>query len=130
MCGGPARVKCHSKRSDSSGEAWRLGSGLVKSSEASFRIRLMVGDLVLKVGRDIMKGNRRKKRKERVRYMYHLSTIRRKFYSSRQPERKVDMNNKNTDERRGIKGVYRAQISFRVSWLVWLYDDSRQCAVV
>ena len=112
MCGGPARVKCHSKRSDSSGEAWRLGSGLVKSSEASFRIRLMVGDLVWKVGRDIIKGNRRKKRKERVRLMFHFSTKRRKFFPSRQAERMVDMNNKNTNERRGIKGVYRAQISY------------------
>ena len=51
MLGGPASVKCHSNRSASSGEACRLGSGLVVSSQASLRMRLMVGDLVLKVGR-------------------------------------------------------------------------------
>ncbi len=52
--GGPARVKCHSKRSDSRGEAWRVGSGWEESSEASFRMRLIVGDLVLKVGKDMV----------------------------------------------------------------------------
>ncbi len=46
-------VKCHSKRLDSRGEAWRVGSGLERSSWASLSMRLMVGDLVLKVGRDI-----------------------------------------------------------------------------
>lgn len=46
-------MKCHSKRLDSRGEAWRVGSGLERNSWASLSIRLMVGDLVLKVGRDI-----------------------------------------------------------------------------
>ena len=55
MEGGPARVKCHSNKSDSRGEAWRVGSGCEESSEASFRMRLMVGDLVLNVGRDIVR---------------------------------------------------------------------------
>jgi hypothetical protein len=63
--GGPRRVKCHSKRFVSIGEAWKSRDGLVASSEASFtiwhvsrscgkrstanlRMRLMVGFLVLK----------------------------------------------------------------------------------
>lgn len=48
-------MKCHSKRLDSRGAAWRVGSRLVRSSEASLRMRFMVGDLVLKVGRDIVR---------------------------------------------------------------------------
>ena len=40
-------MKCHSKRSDSRGEAWRSGEGLRDSSRASRRIRFMVGLLVL-----------------------------------------------------------------------------------
>ncbi len=44
-------MKCHSKRLESRGAAWRVGSGWVESSVASFRMRLIVGDLVLKVGR-------------------------------------------------------------------------------
>lgn len=44
-------VKCHSKRFDSRGAACKVGSGWVESSVASLRMRLMVGDLVLKVGR-------------------------------------------------------------------------------
>lgn len=47
-------MKCHSKRLDSRGAAWREGSGWDWSSEASFKIRLIVGDLVLNVGRDIL----------------------------------------------------------------------------
>lgn len=47
-------MKCHSKRLDSRGEAWRVGSGWEESSEASLRIRLIVGDLVLNVGRAIV----------------------------------------------------------------------------
>ena len=43
-------VKCHSKRSVSRGVAWRDGSGLRLSSRASWRMRLTVGDLVLKPG--------------------------------------------------------------------------------
>lgn len=54
MEGGPERVKCHSKRSLSRGAAWRKGSGWVNSSAASLRMRRMVGDLVLKVGVDIV----------------------------------------------------------------------------
>lgn len=54
MEGGPERVKCHSKRSLSRGAAWREGSGFVDSSAASLRMRRMVGDLVLKVGVDIV----------------------------------------------------------------------------
>lgn len=50
MEGGPASVKCHSKRFVSRGEACRLGSGWVWSSEASRRMRFTVGDLVLKLG--------------------------------------------------------------------------------
>ena len=53
--GGPLRVKCHSKRLDSSGAACNDGSGWLESSLASFRMRLMVGDLVLKVGRAMVK---------------------------------------------------------------------------
>lgn len=44
-------MKCHSKRLDSRGAACKVGSGWAESSLASLRIRLMVGDLVLKVGR-------------------------------------------------------------------------------
>lgn len=44
-------MKCHSKRLDSRGAACKVGSGWVESSVASLRMRLMVGDLVLKVGR-------------------------------------------------------------------------------
>lgn len=40
-------MKCHSKRSDSRGEAWRSGEGLRDSSRASRRMRFMVGFLVL-----------------------------------------------------------------------------------
>lgn len=54
MEGGPERVKCHSKRSLSRGAAWREGSGFVDSSAASLRMRRIVGDLVLKVGVDIV----------------------------------------------------------------------------
>ena len=43
-------MKCHSNRLVSSGEAWRSGEGVVESSDASRRIRLMVGDLVLNFG--------------------------------------------------------------------------------
>ncbi len=52
--GGPARVKCHSKRSDSMGAACRVESGFVESSEASLRMRLMVGDLLLNIGTDMV----------------------------------------------------------------------------
>lgn len=51
--GGPWTVKCHSKRLDSKGAAWMVASGLLRSSVASFKMRLIVGDLVLNVGRDI-----------------------------------------------------------------------------
>ena len=44
-------MKCHSKRLDSRGAACRVGSGWLESSVASLRMRFMVGDLVLKVGR-------------------------------------------------------------------------------
>lgn len=47
-------MKCHSKRFASKGAAWRVGSGLEESSEASFKMRFIVGDLVLNVGRDIV----------------------------------------------------------------------------
>ena len=43
-------MKCHSNRFESRGAACKVGSGCAESSEASFSIRLMVGDLVLKVG--------------------------------------------------------------------------------
>lgn len=46
-------MKCHSKRFESRGAACRVGSGWVESSVASLRMRLMVGDLVLNVGRAI-----------------------------------------------------------------------------
>jgi len=48
-------VKCHSKRFDSRGAAWSVGSGFVESSAASLRMRLIVGLLVLKVGRDMLR---------------------------------------------------------------------------
>lgn len=44
-------MKCHSKRLESRGAACRVGSGWLESSVASLRMRFMVGDLVLKVGR-------------------------------------------------------------------------------
>lgn len=47
-------MKCHSKRLDSSGAACKDGSGWLESSLASFRMRFMVGDLVLNVGRAII----------------------------------------------------------------------------
>ena len=47
-------MKCHSKRLDSRGAACKDGSGWLESSLASFRMRLMVGDLVLNVGRAII----------------------------------------------------------------------------
>ena len=47
-------MKCHSKRFDSSGAACKDGSGWVESSVASLRMRFIVGDLVLKVGRDMI----------------------------------------------------------------------------
>ena len=50
MEGGPVRVKCHSKRLFSRGAAVREGSGEMESSRDSWRMRLMVGDLVLKPG--------------------------------------------------------------------------------
>ena len=50
MDGGPEMVKCHSKRFVSRGEAVSDGSGDRESSRDSWRIRLMVGDLVLKPG--------------------------------------------------------------------------------
>lgn len=40
-------MKCHSKRFDSRGSAWRSGEGLEASSVASRRMRFMVGFLVL-----------------------------------------------------------------------------------
>ena len=43
-------VKCHSYMFDSRGAACRVGSGCAESSEASFSMRLTVGDLVLNVG--------------------------------------------------------------------------------
>ena len=49
-------MKCHSKRSVSNGAAWSVGSGFFDSSEASLRILLIVGDLLLKVGRDMVKS--------------------------------------------------------------------------
>lgn len=49
--GGPVIVKCHSKRLDSRGCAVREGSGWRDSSLDSWRMRLMVGDFVLKAGR-------------------------------------------------------------------------------
>jgi len=48
--GGPRSVKCHSNRLVSRGDACRSGDGEVESSEASRRIRFMVGDLVLNLG--------------------------------------------------------------------------------
>lgn len=51
--GGPWRVKCHSKRLDSKGAACKVASGFERSSVASLRMRFIVGDLVLNVGRDI-----------------------------------------------------------------------------
>ena len=51
-------MKCHSKRLESRGAAWRVGSGFEESSVASFRIRFMVGDLVLNVGRAILSGKK------------------------------------------------------------------------
>jgi len=57
VAGGPAIVKCHSKRFESSGAACKVGSGWAESSVASLRMRLMVGDLVLKVGRAIAGGS-------------------------------------------------------------------------
>ena len=51
-------MKCHSKRLASSGAACNDGSGWLDSSLASFRMRLMVGDLVLKVGRAMVMSNR------------------------------------------------------------------------
>lgn len=50
-------MKCHSKRLDSRGAACKVGSGWLESSVASLRIRLMVGDLVLKVGRAMVVKN-------------------------------------------------------------------------
>ena len=50
-------MKCHSKRFDSRGAACRVGSGWLESSVASLRMRFMVGDLVLKVGRDMVMRN-------------------------------------------------------------------------
>ncbi len=47
-------MKCHSKISNSMGAACRVGSGFVESSEASLRMRLMVGDLVLNIGTDMI----------------------------------------------------------------------------
>ena len=47
-------VKCHSNRFDSRGAACNVGSGCAESSVASLRMRLMVGDLVLKVGSAIV----------------------------------------------------------------------------
>ena len=44
--GGPLSVKCHSKRSVSSGLATKSRDGLVESSLASLRMRLMVVFLV------------------------------------------------------------------------------------
>ena len=52
--GGPRRVKCHSNRLDSNSAAWRVESGWAWSSEASLRMRLMVGDLVLTDERDMV----------------------------------------------------------------------------
>lgn len=49
-------MKCHSKRFESRGAACKVGSGWAESSLASLRMRLMVGDLVLKVGRAIGNG--------------------------------------------------------------------------
>ena len=49
-------MKCHSKRLESRGAACRVGSGLEESSEASFRMRFIVGDLVLNVGRAMIFG--------------------------------------------------------------------------
>ena len=43
-------MKCHSYMFDSRGAACKVGSGCAESSEASFSIRLTVGDLVLNVG--------------------------------------------------------------------------------
>jgi len=48
--GGPAIVKCHSKRLVSRGEACSEGSRVEASSRDSWRMRLMVGDLVLNPG--------------------------------------------------------------------------------
>lgn len=50
-------MKCHSKRFDSRGAACRVGSGWLESSVASLRMRFMVGDLVLKVGRAMVMRN-------------------------------------------------------------------------
>ena len=49
-------MKCHSKRFVSRGAACRLGSGVVRSSWDSRRMRLIVGDLVLKVGVEGVRG--------------------------------------------------------------------------
>lgn len=53
--GGPCSVKCHTKRLSSKGAACKVASGFDRSSVASFKIRLIVGDLVLNVGRDIVR---------------------------------------------------------------------------
>lgn len=47
-------MKCHSKILVSSGAACKVASGFERSSVASFKMRLTVGDLVLKVGRDMV----------------------------------------------------------------------------
>lgn len=52
-------MKCHSKRLVSNGAAWRVASGLDRSSVASLRMRFIVGDLVLNVGRDMLLVARR-----------------------------------------------------------------------
>ena len=44
-------MKCHSKRLDSRGAACRVESGWDCNSEASLRMRFIVGDLVLNVGK-------------------------------------------------------------------------------
>ena len=49
-------MKCHSKRLDSRGAAWRVESGWSESSRDSWRMRLMVGDLVLKEGFEVVGG--------------------------------------------------------------------------
>lgn len=48
--GGPRNVKCHSNMLVSRGAAWKSAEGEEESSAASRRMRLIVGDLVLKVG--------------------------------------------------------------------------------
>ena len=47
-------MKCHSNKLDSSGAACKDGSGWLESSDASFMMRFIVGDLVLKVGSAMM----------------------------------------------------------------------------